>query len=151
MASLKRIGTANGHWIDIKDVKMPDYEPFSDLMMAEESPVLLVWVAGEFPTTGRIGMADRMLEVWIAGIIQAQSGIQGQLMKLLASVRSVMLSNRQMNYPDQDPETPNTWGRGTAEHADGAVYEITKFDKGRAAGIFLSKWNVSYAFQPPVG
>ena len=150
MANLKLITTANGFWVDVKTVLLPEFEPFADIMMAVDDPALLVWVVSESPEAGRIGAPDRAMEVWIAGVIKSERLIQVQLIRLMTAVRQCLLNNRQLNYPGL-VSVPNTWGRRIEEMNEGVVYEIKRGDQSKASGRFLSKWKVVYGYTSQAG
>jgi hypothetical protein len=149
VANLKLISTPD-YWVDVRTVKLPDYEPFADAMMIEEDPALMVWVIGESTAEGRIGMADRALEVWICGVIKGRDNIQAQLIRLTASIRKCLLFNRQLNYPGV-VGVPNTWGRGLEESSDAVSYQVDKGDQSKGSGVLLSKWRIFYAYPSPGG
>lgn len=148
IANLKLVTTAGGYWSDVRTVKAPNYVPFADAMYTEERPALLVWIEGELPEEGRLGMADRSLEVTIIGLIASEQNIRENLIRLVTSLRKCLLFNRQLDFPGT-VGVPNTWGRGIEEVE--VNYQIEDGDQSRAAGLFMSRWRISYAYPGPSG
>jgi hypothetical protein len=149
MADLRRISRANGYRTEVRTVVQPDYSPDSDMVLQVGAPSVQVWIMGSQPTEGMVGRLHRTLSVWIVGTIKQSKDVQIALLRLMEDVRSVMMWNPQRNHPDNTGA--NTWGHHTEEESEGFSYMVDAAEGTQAAGMFLSKWRVTYVFPSPSG
>jgi len=149
LADLKNVKKANGYWMDVRHVALPDYQPYQDQMIAADTPSLQVWVVGDGPGDSLIGLPRKTLKVWIIGVIKQSDRLQQDLLMLADDVKSIMIFNPARNFPGSS--VANTYGHYTDQDEEGVSFEVERGDQSSNVGIFLSKWRVGYEFPSPHG